>query len=271
MTTSRRGSAPPAYNDSIAGDQSNNGAIEKHQILQRFPYSPAAKRVRQLIKWRIPAQGYVDMYINPQQFKIDERKIVKYQRTKGGYIVQYWGEELTKITMDGSTAASGIEGINILHDVYRAEQNAFQKVAKSMADRLNSFSVGSSVSNLVGASSQKQMGQAIGSAVSGLFGGSSTPPVLPTLGSLALSVELFYQGWVFKGFFENFSITESVADGPGVFKYSLTFVVTDRRGTRVNTMPWHRSPGTTNSRTGRYVNFYRSSDTATPMSFGEEK
>ena len=243
---------------------------EKHPILKKYPNTPPAKRTRQLIKWRIPAQGYVDMYINPQSLKIDERKIVKYQRTKGGYIVQYWGEELTKITINGTTAASGIEGINVLYDVYRAEQNAFQKVAQSMADRLKSFSIGSSVSGLVGAASKQQLRQAVGSAVSGLFGGSSTPPVLPTLGSLALAVELYYQGWVFKGFFENFSVTESVSDGPGIFKYDMTFIVTDKRGTRTNTMPWHKMAGIKDSKTGKYTHFYRS-DSNTPMNFGDEK
>lgn len=269
MAESNR-TAAPVYNQSIAGAQSTVSDIQKPLILQRYN-SPIATKTRQLIRWRIPAQGYVDMYINPQNLKIDEKKVVKYQRTKGGYIVQYWGEELTKISLDGTTAASGIEGINILYDVYRAEQSAFQRVAQSMADRLNSFSVGGSVSSLIGAASKQQLGQSIGTAVSGLFGGSSTPEVLPTLGSLALSIELYYQGWVFKGFFENFSVTENVSNGPGVFMYTMNFVATDKRGTRTNTMPWHRMPGTKDTSSGKYINFYRSNGDVTPMSFGDEK
>jgi len=271
MTPIDQRTFPPAYTDTIAGSQSSSTPIEKPAILRRYPGTPDGKRIRQLIRWRIPAQGYVDMYINPQSLKIDERKIVKHQRTKGGYVVQYWGEELTKLTIDGSTAASGIEGINVLYDVYRAEQNAFQKVAQSMADRLKSFSVGSSVAGMVGSASKQQLGQAVGTAVSGLFGGSSTPPVLPTLGSLALAVELYYQGWVFKGFFENFSVTESVSDGPGLFKYNMSFIVTDKRGTRTNTMPWHKMAGIKDAKTGKYTHFYRSNGDVTPMSFGDEK
>ena len=260
----------PVYNEPIGGSQSTSVNTEKPAILKKYN-SPSGKRTRQLIRWRIPAQGYVDMYINPQGFKIDEKKVIKHQRTKGGYVVQYWGEELTKIAIDGTTAASGIEGINILYDVYRAEQNAFQKVAQSMADRLNAFSVGSNLSGLAGAASGQQLGQAVGSTVSGLFGGSSTPPVLPTLGSLALSVELYYQGWVFKGFFDNFAVTENVSNGPGIFMYNMNFIVTDKRGSRTNTMPWHRMPGTKDSQTGKYINFYRANGDVAPMSFGDER
>lgn len=263
--------AAPVYEESIAGNQSTSIPIKKPQILQRYPTTPPGKRIRQLIRWRIPAQGYVDMYINPQSLKINERKIIKNQRTKGGYVVQYWGEELTKITLSGTTGASGIEGINILYDIYRAEQNAFQKIAQSMADRLNSFNIGSSVGGLIGAASKAQLGQAVGNSISGIFGGSSSPPVLPTLGSLALSVELYYQGWVFKGFFEHFNIDESVSNGPGIFNYDTVFVVTDKRGSRTNTMPWHRMPGIKNAQTGKYSNFYKADSNTVPMSFGDEK
>ena len=36
----------------------------------------------------------VPVYINPQQINLRERKIINKQLTKGGYVIQYWGEEM---------------------------------------------------------------------------------------------------------------------------------------------------------------------------------
>ena len=58
------------------------------------------------------------MYINPQQMNIDEKKVIKQQRTKGGYIIQYWGEELTTLNISGTTGSAGVEGINVLYEIY---------------------------------------------------------------------------------------------------------------------------------------------------------
>src|SRR5580698_2990039 len=74
---------------------------------------------RELIIFNIPNRGQVQMYINPQSFSMSEKKITKQTRTKGGYIIQYWGEELPEIDIQGTTGSGGIEGINVLRDVYR--------------------------------------------------------------------------------------------------------------------------------------------------------
>jgi|15BtaG_2_1085339.scaffolds.fasta_scaffold00060_8 hypothetical protein len=68
------------------------------------------------------------MYINPQSFAISEKKLVKADLTKGGYVVQYWGEDLPTIQVNGTTGSAGIEGINILRSIYRHEQTQFRRV-----------------------------------------------------------------------------------------------------------------------------------------------
>lgn len=245
------------------------GDPQQPTIIANNPQMPDGVRRRQLMRWKVPDIGYVDMYINPQQMSIQEKKIVSKRRTKGGYVVQYWGEELPTIGISGTTGASGIEGINILRDVYRAEQKAFEKVAKSLTDRLGSFSLSGVAGSIQGAIANP--GKAIGSAIAGLFSSGVNPPLLPTLGSLALSVEMYFQGWVFKGYFTDFSIEESVQQGVGVFTYRLSFQVTDRRGVRSNFMPWHRSPADIDPATGKPFNYRRSDYETTPLTFkGEE-
>lgn len=239
------------------------------ELVRDNPQMPQGTRRRQLMRWRVPGAGFIDMYLNPQQLQIQERKVIKKTRTKGGYVIQYWGEELPVLTINGTTGSAGIEGINILRSIYRAEQDAFESVAKTLADRLGAFSIGGSVGGLIGATTAAAAGQAVGSAISGLMGANQSAPLQPTLASLAVAVELFFQGWVFKGYFENFTVTESTSLGPGVFDYSMTFFVTDRRGNRFNWIGWHRSPADQDS-SGRFKNFRHSDSAVTPPSFKGE-
>jgi len=238
-------------------------------IIANNPQMPQAFRRRQLMRWKVPDLGYVDMYINPQQMTTQEKKIITKKRTKGGYIVSYWGEELPTLNINGTTGASSIEGINILRDVYRSEQKAFEKVAKSLTDRLGSFSLSGLSGSIQNAAANP--GKALGSAIASLFSSGVNPPLLPTLGSLALSVELYFQGVVYKGYFLDFQVDESVAQGVGVFNYRMTFQVTDRRGIRTNFSPWARQPADTDPVTGKPINFRHSDYETTPLSFDGEK
>ena len=255
---------------SVRQNPTREGNFQLPNIIADNPQTPTGRRQRQLMRWRVPGLGFVDMYMNPQNLRISEKKVIQKQRTKGGYVIQYWGEELATISIDGTTGAAGIEGINILRKIYRAEQDSFQQVAQTLSDRLNAFTVGGSVGNAVSQAASGSLGQAIGGGIGSLLGNGANPPLLPTLASLATSVELFYQGWVFKGYFENFSVTESVAQGPGVFQYSMSFIVLDRRGQRTNFMPYHRSPADFDA-AGTPSNYRKSNSSSTPMSFrGEE-
>lgn len=260
----------------MAGEYNNReGNLQYPDIVAENPQTPKGKKTRQLLRWRVPGLGFVDMYMNPQQLDITEKKVVQKQRTKGGYIVQYWGEELMTVRLQGSTGASGIEGINILRKVYRAEQESFQQVAQMLADRVNAFSVGGNLASLIGHGSSQSAGALAGNLagglVTGLMGGNATPATLPTLGSLAVSVEMYFQGWVFKGFFEGFDVQESVANGVGVYNYTLTFTVLERRGERLNIMPYNRTPAVYDLDSGKPKGYYKSDAKTTPLSFGGEK
>lgn len=208
-----------------------------------------AVHARNIVKWFVPEVGIVDMYINPQSIDYQFKKHITNQRTKGGYVLQYWGEELTQLNIRGTTGSSGIEGINVLHDIYRAEQISFDPFALSLAaDRFAENqgssilgSGGSSVSDLVGGVIGEAGADILGLASNAIESGSvDATRTSPTLASLAFSVEMYYSGWVFRGYFNNFSVNER-ADRLGLFDYNTTFTVTQRRGLRQNFLGWHRS------------------------------
>jgi len=251
--------------------------LEKHPLVQENPDMPDGRRRRNLMRWRVPGKGFVDMFINPQQLQIQERKVIKRTRTKGGYVVQYWGEELPVLNISGTTASAGVEGINILRGVYRAEQNAFERIAQSLADRLGTFTAGAAISSISSMIAEGVSERNLASSISGLtsaavtsfLGAGQSAPLHPTLASLAVSAELFYQGWVYRGYFESFSVTEGVNIGPGLFEYAMAFVATDMRGYRSNFMPWHRHPADRDE-TGKFSNYRASDSGAVPPSFREE-
>lgn len=243
------------------------GDVNQPRILQDNPNQPSGVRGREKIMWRIPSLGMVSMYINPQQFKIDEKKVIQKQRTKGGYVIQYWGEELATITLEGHTGSGGIEAINILRQVYRAEQHAYEGIAATLIDQLKQFA---NVKGATDKAGQDANGDKKNESDNQLFGSGASPSLMPTLGSLAAAVELYYQGWVFKGFFETFYVTESVNNGVGVFHYGLVFTVLDKRGVRKNFMPWHRESAHYNS-TGAPTEYSSSDSSNTPLTYGGEK
>lgn len=191
-----------------------------------------SNRNKQIMTWRLPGGNIVQMYINPENFDVVEKKIINPQRTKGGYVVQYWGEELTRLTLRGTTGSSGVKGVQVLRDIYRAENSAFELVA---ATRTSDF--------LQNASEQSLSASNLAETFANLSDTLKRSDFIlrPSLASLALSVMLFYQGIQYKGFFTDMTITESVSK-LGMFDYSLTFMVTEKRGSRENFMPWHKEP-----------------------------
>jgi hypothetical protein len=198
---------------------------------------------RNLAHWFVPEVGIIHMYVNPQSINYGLKKLITPERTKGGYIIQYWGEELTTLDIRGNTGSSGIEGINVLYEVYRSEQYTFDSVALTMAadssvTGLNDI-IDSALGNLGG------FGNAISTATGGVLGLNAAsqnvlPRNIPSLASMALGIEFYYNGWVFRGFFNSFNFTES-ATNLGLFEYNINFTVTQRRGYRTNFMAWHRS------------------------------
>lgn len=201
---------------------------------------------RNIITWFVPQFGIVRMYVNPNSISYNHKKLLSKDRTKGGFTLQYWGEDLTTINLSGTTGSSGIEGINLLYELYRAEQYAFDSTGLTLAaNNFNndlSHNLINGAASLFGGSSTTQAG------VSGLLGGilgvdspnnTLSAKNIPSLAQLAFSVEMYYNGWVYRGFFENMTINER-ADSFAL-EYQITFTATQRRGYRVNYFPWTRS------------------------------
>lgn len=213
----------------------------------RLPVRRTAVKGRRVIHWLVPEGPIVQMYINPQNIRFNHSKNIENQRTKGGFVIQYWGENLTILNISGTTGTAGIEGINVLHDIYRNEQIAFDPYALFQAARQEQDTFAGDVfglgADLVGATSA---GDAFSGFIDSLAGAAQqqfpqAKQPTPTLASLATQVEMYWSGEVYRGYFNNFTITEG-ADNIGMFDYEMQFTATQRRGLRRNFFGWHRSP-----------------------------
>jgi hypothetical protein len=205
----------------------------------------------------------IPVYINPQRINIQESKLVDHTLTKGGYIVQYWGEELTRIQADGITGSGGIEAINILRSVYRNEQIQFKNLLLKRSSDL-AEAAGESINDNTAANAMSGLKSILDTITEGGFSGivngisSSIESItnaaigvtennpnnitlIPSLASFAVTMDIYFQGEKFRGFFKSFAYTEE-ASSPGMFNYQFEFVVTKRFGERKNFMPWHRNP-----------------------------
>jgi len=198
---------------------------------------------RNIIHWFIPEIGIVQMYVNPKQIGYSHGKLIGKEKTKNGWALQYFGEDLTTLSISGNTGSSGVEGINVLYELYRSEQIAFDPAAVQLYAANNDL--GDQISNkLFGEDSNAAaFGSAIGSALfgapinSGLSGGINSN--VPTLASIAFGIEMYYMGWVYRGFFTSMNFTESADNF--LWEYSMNFTVTQRRGYRGNYQAFHRS------------------------------
>jgi hypothetical protein len=218
----------------------------------KIPSTITGQLSRNIITWFVPQFGTVRMFINPQNISYIHKKLITKERTKGGYTLQYWGEDLSQLTINGTTGSSGIEGINMLYEIYRAEQYAFDAVGLTLAANNASADVANNlVQGIGGALGQLIGGQSTTSAAggAGLLGGilgldspnnNLSARNLPSLASLAFAVEMYYNGWVYRGYFENMTINERADNF--LLDYSMTFTVTEKRGYRTNYFPWSNSP-----------------------------
>ena len=202
---------------------------------------------RNIITWFVPEFGIVRMYVNPSSISYVHKKLITKDRTKGGYTLQYWGEELSQLNIVGTTGGAGVEGINVLYEIYRAEQYAFDatglSLAANSANQPNLLSsilgTGGNTSSLLGGTTNGvtgALGSLLGSAGAnlGLVANS-----INSLAQLAFTVEMYYNGWVYRGFFENMTINERADNF--LLEYNMTFTVTQRRGYRMNYFPWSKS------------------------------
>lgn len=211
----------------------------------KVPSNKEAQLKRNIITWFVPEFGIVRMYVNPSSISYAHKKLITPERTKGGYTLQYWGEQLTTLSISGTTGSAGIEGINALYEIYRAEQYAFDSVSLTLAAN----NASADISNNLTQASASLVTQALGNGVGGtLVGGvlgldspvnNITPKNIPTMAQLAFTVEMYYGGWVYRGFFENITINERADNF--LMEYNITFTATQKRGYRVNRFGWERS------------------------------
>lgn len=209
----------------------------------KVPTYRDAQFKRNIITWFVPQFGIVRMYVNPNAITYNHKKLIAKDRTKGGYTLQYWGEELDTLNISGTTGGSGIEGINVLYEIYRAEQYAFDSTGLMLAANNASMDLSNSLSSLGGLVSGG-IGGAAGGALSGVLGLDSPNANLatqniPSLAQLAFTVEMYYAGWAYRGFFESMSINERADNF--LFDYQMVFTATQRRGYRVNNFPWNKA------------------------------
>jgi hypothetical protein len=220
------------------------------------------------------------MYINPSQIRTTEQKNIKDTLTKGGYSIQYWGENLTSLEVSGTTGSSGIEGINVLYSIYRHEQLHFPKILEERDRRLAQEAIDQSINSAQQTSDVDNTlegiglgltfadailtGGAISSTINGLSsavgvfsdlvqnGGSDYTPALapsiPTLAAFATNIQMYHDGVFYRGYFTSFGFNES-GESPGLFDYNFSFKVTRKYGERNNFMPWHRNPLDANGKT----------------------
>jgi len=232
----------PYVSAPVSGSLNNPIALNQYYQLanQNIPSSKAQYGVRRMMKWMVPERGIVEMYINPQNIVITKKKQITSKRTKGGFIIQYWGEELLDISITGHTGTSGIEGINVLDDIYRGEQIAFDIIALEEATKLKNEEEQFISVALPGLSDVMDSLKLYGEEPkTGGMAGLSIPR--PTLGYYAASIEMYWMGEVYRGFFNSFTVTEGV-DMLGIFRYDIKFTATQRRGIRRNYLAWHKTP-----------------------------
>lgn len=222
-----------------------------------LPFSKIAPQLnaqikRNIITWFVPQFGTVRMFINPQGITYSHKKLITRDRTKGGFTLQYWGEDLSTLNITGTTGSSGIEGINMLYEIYRSEQLSFDAVGLTLAannasaDVANNLvqGIGGALGQLVGGNSLTASAGGAG-ILGGVLGLDSPNNMLsarniPSLASLAFAVEMYYNGWVYRGYFSSMTVNERADNF--LLDYSMEFVVTQRRGYRTNYFPFSNSP-----------------------------
>tara|TARA_B100000579_G_C22820314_1_gene850237 strand:- start:200 stop:1288 length:1089 start_codon:yes stop_codon:yes gene_type:complete len=210
-------------------------------------------------------------YLNPQSIGTSNKKMIQKQFTKGGYFVQYWGEELTSLAINGTTGSAGISEINKIMSIYRHEQIHFRQLSINKAKRFNKLmmdkqggviesalknnnSTGDNALDALSYLDQLLLGGQVGQVVDGVntFVENLENLAYPSnknvkykeiareqsLATLATSLVMSFHGINYRGYIDGFSFSEQ-ANEPGLFTYNFNFIVLYSSGQRNNFMPWH--------------------------------
>jgi hypothetical protein len=205
----------------------------------------------------------VPLYINPSNIQTSYSKNISETQTIGGFIIQYWGDRITTMTIGGTTGSGGIDAINVLYDVYKSEQTSFrnmmivrsQQLKNSIRDSLgetedtNALALQALDQVLFdGAFSEISNGVSetmdfFKKSITGEQLSEQNNPLqlMPTLSAFAVSLEMHFQGKISRGYIESMSVTEEGAN-PGHFNYTIQFKCLKEYGERSNFMPWHTNP-----------------------------
>ena len=222
---------------------------------------------RNIIHWFIPELGVVEMYVNPQSISYQYKKLINKEKTKNGFSLQYFGEDLPTLNISGNTGSAGVEGMNVLYEVYRAEQYAFDPMAVQLYAATNDLS--SNIGSIFGEGNAGAVGSIVAdtlfgqSGTTGLAGGINSN--VPTLASIAFGIEMYYMGWVYRGYFDSLSITESADNF--LWIYNMSFIVTQRRGYRGNYFAHHPSATSGPSNNVDPTDSYNGVQLGVPLSF----
>lgn len=205
------------------------------------------------------------MYLNPSSINTAHRKSIQKQFTKGGFFVQYWGEELTTLAISGSTGSAGMSEINKLMSIYRHELIHFNNLLiqknkefnESLNESLGAVNSGNENRFLNTLSYLDQLllsgqGQAVVDGfttftenLTNIISGKKDDPVKykeivqeQSLATLATSLIMEFKGIFYRGYMDGFTFTENASE-PGLFNYNFNFIVLYSSGKRENFMPWH--------------------------------
>jgi len=231
-----------------AGKTTSGASLPSSYVISNRDISSISDR--NVIHVFLPNVGVFKFYINPSDIVYSFPKVITPTATKGGYSINYWGENLGTLNINGNTGSSAVEGINALNEAYRSEQYAIDKTGlllsqqnyTNIADVTAKNIIDSSASILGGDNSSIQNILGLGSSLLGANSNTqiSQIPDPPSLAESAFGVEIYYSGWVFRGYFTSFSFTER--NDNFLYTYNLGFSITQRRGYRYNYLPWHKSP-----------------------------
>jgi hypothetical protein len=201
----------------------------------------------------------VPLYINPNSFQTNYSKNISETQTIGGFIIQYWGDRITTISIQGTTGSGGIDAINILYDVYKSEQTSFrnmmivrrqqlQAAIKDSQSGTESLNVGQALDQVLLNGAFSEIANGISEtmdyfkkAITGEEIEKSSVELMPTLSAFAVSLEMHFQGKIYRGYIESMNVTES-SNAPGHFDYTIQFKSLKEYGERKNFMPWHINP-----------------------------
>lgn len=204
----------------------------------------------------------IPLYINPSTVQTTYSKNISETQTIGGFIIQYWGDRITTISINGTTGSGGIDAINILYEVYKAEQTSFNTNLLARRKKLQLAVENAQQGQTENPDGLRALDQVLfngaftdivdgvsntmdyfKSAITGEEIGEENKPVklMPTLSAFAVSLEMHYQGRINRGYIDSMTVNED-GNSPGHFNYTIQFKSLKEYGERNNFMPWHTNP-----------------------------